>query len=71
MIGASHNRLEYTVRNADNSVENLQAAESRLRDLDMAEEMTKYSKSQILLQAGQSMLAQAAHAPENILQLLG
>lgn len=71
VIGASHNRLEYTVRNADNSVENLQAAESRLRDLDMAEEMTKYSKSQILLQAGQSMLAQAAHAPENILQLLG
>lgn len=70
LIGANHNRLEYSVRNADNSAENLQAAESRLRDLDMAEEMTVYSKSQILLQAGQSMLAQAAHSSENILQLL-
>lgn len=71
IIGASHNRLEYSVRNADNSAENMQAAESRIRDLNMAEEMAEYSKSQILLQAGQSMLAQAAHGPENILQLLG
>lgn len=71
LIGASHNRLEYSVRNDDNGAENTQAAESRLRDLDMAEEMTRYSKSQILLQAGQSMLTQAAHGPENILRLLG
>lgn len=71
LIGAYHNRLEYSVRNADNSAENMQAAESRIRDTDMAEEMTRYSKSQILLQAGQSMLAQAAHGTESVLQLLG
>lgn len=71
LIGASHNRLEYSVRNDDNSAENTQAAESRIRDLDMAEEMTRYSKSQILMQAGQSVLTQAARGPENILQLLG
>lgn len=70
LIGASHNRLEYSVRNLDNSAENMQAAESRIRDLDMAEEIASYSKSQILLQVSQSMLAQTAHAPENILQLL-
>lgn len=70
LIGASHNRLEYSVRNLDNSAENMQAAESRIRDLDMAEEIASYSKSQILLQVSQSMLTQTAHAPENILQLL-
>ncbi|MDE7016359.1 MAG: flagellin, partial [Lachnospiraceae bacterium] len=58
-LGALQNRLEHTIANLDNISENTQAAESRLRDTDMAEEMVEYSKNNILAQAGQSMLAQA------------
>lgn len=70
-LGAIQNRLEHTIANADNTAENLQAAESRIRDLDMADEMVKYSKSSILQQAGQSMLAQANQATQGVLSLLG
>ena len=69
-LGALQNRLEYSIRNADNTAENLQAAESRIRDVDMAEEMTKYSKDSILQQAAQSMLAQANQATQGVLSLL-
>jgi flagellin len=69
-LGAIQNRLEHTIRNADNAAENLQAAESRIRDVDMAQEMTEYSKFSILRQASQSMLAQANQAPQGVLQLL-
>ncbi|HAQ51347.1 MAG TPA: flagellin, partial [Lachnospiraceae bacterium] len=58
-FGALQNRLEHTIDNLDNVVENVTAAESRIRDTDMADEMVKYSKNNILTQAGQSMLAQA------------
>lgn len=58
-LGALQNRLEHTIANADNTSENLQAAESRIRDTDMAKEMVKYSKNNILSQAAQSMLSQA------------
>ena len=70
-LGAIQNRLEHTIANADNTSENLQAAESRIRDLDMADEMVKYSKNSILQQAGQSMLAQANQATQGVLSLLG
>ncbi len=70
-LGATQNRLEHTISNLDTSSENLQAAESSLRDTDMAEEMTKYSKNNILMQAGQSMLAQANQATQGVLSLLG
>lgn len=70
-LGAIQNRLEHTIANADNTAENLQAAESRIRDLDMADEMVRYSKSSILQQAGQSMLAQANQATQGVLSLLG
>ncbi|MGM0444583.1 MAG: flagellin [Fibrobacterota bacterium] len=70
-LGAVQNRLEHTIKNADNSTENLQAAESRIRDVDMAAEMTTYAKYDILKQAAQSMLAQANQAPQGVLQLLG
>jgi flagellin len=70
-LGAIQNRLEHTIANADNTSENLQSAESRIRDLDMADEMVKYSKSSILQQAGQSMLAQANQATQGVLSLLG
>jgi len=70
MLGAYQNRLEYSIKNSDNGAENLQSAESRIRDLDMADEMVIFSKNQILLQASQSMMSQAGRAPENILQLL-
>lgn len=70
LLGASQNRLEYSLRNTDNSEENLQAAESRIRDLDMADEAAAFSRSQILLQTGQAMLAQTVHASDSILQLL-
>jgi flagellin len=70
-LGAIQNRLEHTIANADNTSENLQSAESRIRDLDMADEMVKYSKNSILQQAGQSMLAQANQATQGILSLLG
>ncbi|MCH5267643.1 MAG: flagellin [Lachnospiraceae bacterium] len=70
-LGAIQNRLEHTIANADNTAENLQSAESRIRDLDMADEMVQYSKSSILQQAGQSMLAQANQATQGVLALLG
>jgi len=70
-LGAIQNRLEYTVKNSDNTAENLQAAESRIRDVDMAEEMTKFSKENILQQAATSMLAQANQANQGVLSLLG
>jgi flagellin len=69
-LGAIQNRLEHTIRNADNSAENLQAAESRIRDVDMAKEMEEFTKTNILKQASQSMLAQANQAPQGVLQLL-
>ncbi len=69
-LGAMQNRLEHTVANADNTAENLQAAESRIRDVDMADEMVGYSKDSILQQAGQSMLAQANQATQGVLSLL-
>ena len=70
-MGATQNRLEHTISNLDTSSENLQSAESSLRDTDMAEEMTKYSKNNILMQAGQSMLAQANQSNQGVLNLLG
>ena len=69
-MGAVQNRLEHTISNLDTSAENLQAAESRIRDTDMAEEMTNYSKNNILQQAGQSMLAQANQSTQGVLSLL-
>lgn len=69
-LGAVQNRLEHTIANADNTAENLQAAESRIRDIDMAEEMVKYSKDTILQQAAQSMLAQANQSTQGVLSLL-
>ena len=70
-FGAVQNRLEHTVDNLDNVVENVTAAESRIRDTDMADEMVKYSKNNILTQAGQSMLAQANQSTQGVLSLLG
>ena len=69
-LGAIQNRLEHTIDNLDNVVENTTAAESRIRDTDMAEEMVEYSKNNILAQAGQSMLAQANTATQGVLSLL-
>ena len=69
-LGAIQNRLEHTIANLDNISENTQAAESRIRDTDMAEEMVEYSKNNILAQAGQSMLAQANQATQGVLSLL-
>lgn len=69
-LGALQNRLDHTIANADNVAENLTAAESRIRDVDMAEEMVTYSKYNILQQAGQSMLAQANQATQGVLSLL-
>jgi len=70
-LGAVQNRLEHTVKNLDNVVENTQAAESQIRDTDMAKEMVKYSNNNILAQAGQSMLAQANQTNQGVLSLLG
>ena len=70
-LGAVQNRLEHTVNNLDNVVENTTAAESRIRDTDIAEEMVRYSKNNILAQAGQSMLAQANQSTQGALSLLG
>lgn len=70
-IGAIQNRLDYTYANIMTSIENLSAAESAIRDVDMAAEMTNFTKNQILLQAGTAMLAQANQAPQMVLQLLG
>lgn len=69
-LGALQNRLEHTIANADNTSENLQAAESRIRDVDMAKEMVTYSKNNILQQAAQSMLAQANQSTQGVLSLL-
>ncbi|WMJ90228.1 flagellin N-terminal helical domain-containing protein [Anaerocolumna sp. MB42-C2] len=69
-LGALQNRLEHTIANADNTAENLQAAESRIRDVDMAQEMVQYSKNNILQQAAQSMLAQANQSTQGVLSLL-
>jgi flagellin len=70
-LGAIQNRLEHTIANLDNTSENLQTAESNIRDTDMAEEMVNYSKNNILAQAGQSMLAQANQSTQGVLSLLG
>jgi len=69
-MGAIQNRLEHTIANLDTSAENLQTAESRIRDVDMAEEMVTYSKNSILQQAAQSMLAQANQSTQGVLSLL-
>ncbi|MGB8454210.1 MAG: flagellin [Anaerocolumna sp.] len=69
-LGALQNRLEHTIANADNTSENLQSAESRIRDVDMASEMVEYSKNNILQQAAQSMLAQANQSTQGVLSLL-
>lgn len=69
-LGAVQNRLEHTIKNLDTSSENLQASESRIRDVDMAKEMMEFTKNNILQQAAQSMLAQANQAPQGVLQLL-
>lgn len=69
--GAIQNRLEHTYANLSNTVENLTAAESRIRDVDMAFAITEHVRNQILFQSGQAMLAQANHVPENVLSLIG
>ncbi len=69
-LGALQNRLEHTIANLDVAAENTQAAESRIRDTDMASEMVQYSKNNILAQAGQSMLAQANQSTQGVLSLL-
>jgi flagellin len=69
-LGAWQNRLEHTIKNLDTSSENLQASESRIRDVDMAKEMMEFTKNNILQQAAQAMLAQANQAPQGVLQLL-
>ena len=69
-LGAYQNRLEHTIRNLDNVVENTTAAESQIRDADMANLMVKHANNNIIMQAAQAMLAQANHQPEGILQLL-
>ena len=70
-LGAIQNRLEHTIRNLDNVVENTTAAESQIRDTDMAAEMVKFSNNNILAQAGQAMLAQANQSNQGVLSLLG
>ncbi|CAN2250668.1 flagellin protein [Bacillus subtilis] len=69
-LGAVQNRLEHTINNLSASGENLTAAESRIRDVDMAKEMSEFTKNNILSQASQAMLAQANQQPQNVLQLL-
>ncbi len=69
-LGAVQNRLEHSIKNLDTSSENLQAAESRVRDVDMAKEMMNFTKNNILQQAAQAMLAQAQSSPQGVLQLL-
>ena len=70
-LGAYQNRLDTAIKGIDVGAENLQAAESRIRDLDMANEMVDYTKNQILTQAGTAMLAQANTKSQSVLQLLG
>lgn len=69
-LGAIQNRLEHTIKNLDTSSENLQASESRIRDVDMAKEMMEFTKNSILQQAATAMLAQANQQPQSVLQLL-
>jgi flagellin len=69
-LGANQNRLEHTIANLGTSSENLTAAESRVRDVDMAKEMMEFTKNNILSQAAQAMLAQANQQPQGVLQLL-
>ena len=69
-LGAVQNRLEHTIANLDNSAENFTSAESRIRDVNMAKEMSEFSKNNILQQAAQAMLSQANQQPQNVLQLL-
>ena len=69
-LGAAQNRLEHTIASTDNTAENLQAAESRIRDVDMAKEMMNLTRLNILQQASQAMLAQANQAPQNVLSIL-
>ena len=71
LLGAVQNRLEHTISNLDNTAENLQSAESSIRDVDMASEMVNYSKNNIIQQAAQSMLAQANQSNQGVLSLLG
>ncbi|MBO4903553.1 MAG: flagellin, partial [Lachnospiraceae bacterium] len=70
-LGAIQNRLEHTIANLDNIVENTTAAESQIRDTDMAATMVEYTKNSILQQAGQAMLAQANQSTQGVLSLLG
>lgn len=70
-LGAVQNRLEHTIKNLGVAAENLTAAESRIRDVDMAQEMMNFTKQSILMQAGTAMLAQANARPQSVLQLLG
>jgi len=70
-LGAYQNRLEYKIKNLDNAAENIAAAESRIRDVDMARMMTEFTKNNILFQASTAMLAQANALPQGVLQLLG
>ncbi len=70
-LGALQNRLEHTIKNLDTASENTSAAESRIRDVDMAKEMVTYSNTNILAQAGQSMLAQANQSNQGVLSILG
>lgn len=70
-LGAVQNRLEHTIKNLDNAAENLTAAESRIRDVDMAKEMMEFTKQSILQQASTAMLAQANQVPQTVLKLLG
>ena len=69
-LGAIQNRLEYTINNLDTTAENMSAANSRIRDTDMAKEMMNYTKMNVLTQAAQAMLAQANQQPQAVLQLL-
>lgn len=71
LLGAAQNRMEHTIKNLDNVVENTTASESRIRDTDIADEMVKNSTADILAQAGQAMLSQANQTPQGVLNLLG
>jgi len=71
VLGAQYNRLEFTRGNVDNTGENLAAAESRIRDADMASKMTEFTRQNILVQSSTAMLAQANALPQSVLQLLG
>ena len=70
-LGATQNRLEHTINNLNVATENLSASESRIRDVDMAQEMTNFARNQILSQAGTAMLSQANSVPQGVLSLLG